>query len=269
MVHVDTDMFISESILRHGTWEPCETRLVVKLLQAETDFLDLGANIGWYTIIAAKVLSGRGNVHAFEPDPTNFSLLMKNISINSISNSTCNNVGASDHASGARLFLDTKNKGDHRLYDSVDGRDSLPVRTILIDAYDGIDRSRALIVKIDTQGSEVHILRGMKNLIDNHPKEIVLICEFWPFGLTKNGTSAAELIRLISDAGFEPFMIGETSLIETDWQLLRARAEGDLAPSTGRHADFVAFRNGMEMKYLVADMIHPNFGSTLEPVAAR
>jgi FkbM family methyltransferase len=70
------------------------------------------------------------------------------------------------------------NKGNHRLYDPSDGRDSVAVRTVPIDEYDGIDPSRAHLIKLDTQGSEVPILRGMKKLLVNHAKEIVLICEF-------------------------------------------------------------------------------------------
>jgi hypothetical protein len=79
-----------------------------------------------------------------------------------------------------------------------DGRNSVAVRTIPIDEYDGIYPSRALIIELDTQGSEVPIPRGMKKLLVNHAKEIVLICEFWPFGLERNGSSAGELIEMIA-----------------------------------------------------------------------
>jgi FkbM family methyltransferase len=254
-VHAEGDIFISQYILRDGIWEPCETKALIKLLAADTDFLDIGANIGWYTILASGALKDRGMVHAFEPDPSNFSILMENVALNKVTNASCHNAAASDHSAGGRLFLDTINKGDHRLYDSSDGRDSVEVRTISIDEYDGIDSSRALVIKLDTQGSEVPILRGMKKLLVNHPKEIVLICEFWPFGLERNGNSAGELIEMIASAGFEPFTIGENKLVKSDWPTLLARSEDDCAPSTQHHADFVAFRSGSKMKFLVQDMI--------------
>jgi hypothetical protein len=82
-----------------------------------------------------------------------------------------------------------------------------------------------------------------------------LICEFWPLGLDRNGSSAADLIDIISSTAFEPFLIGETALTKTDWPALRALSVGDCAPETQHHADFVAFRAGSEMLSLVKDMI--------------
>jgi FkbM family methyltransferase len=254
-VHCDGDMFISPSILRDGVWESCETKILTKLLQADTDFLDIGANIGWYTTLAAVALKSRGIVHAFEPDPSNFAILTKNVALNGISNAFFYNLGVSDHSSGAKLFVDTVNKGDHRLYDSGDGRESLDVETISIDEYRYINPLRRLIIKLDTQGSEVAILRGMKKLLTNHTQEIVLICEYWPFGLDRNGTSVGDLIGLVSDAGFQPFTIGVTTLAKTDWASLLARGKNDLAPEAQHHADFVAFRSGSQMLSLIEDMV--------------
>src|SRR5260370_14986257 len=122
-VHAEGDIFISQYILRYGIWEPCETKALIKLLAADADFLDIGANIGWYTILASGALKDRGMVHAFEPDPSNFSLLMENVALNKITNASCHNAGASDHSTGGRLFFDTINKGDHLLFYFFDCRD--------------------------------------------------------------------------------------------------------------------------------------------------
>jgi FkbM family methyltransferase len=145
-VHREGDVFVSQYILRDGIWEPCETKTLIRLLSADTDFLDIGANIGWYTVLASMALKHRGVVHAFEPDPSNFALLMENIALNRIENAYCHNAGVSDHSAGARLFLDTRNKGDHRLYDSGDGRASVMVETISLDRYDGVNPFQSLIV---------------------------------------------------------------------------------------------------------------------------
>jgi FkbM family methyltransferase len=254
-VHRDGDAFISPYILRDGIWEPCETRALIRLLAADTDFLDIGANIGWYTVLASSILKGRGTVHAFEPDPRNFALLKENVATNEITNARCYNAAVSNHSEGARLFLNRLNMGDHRLYDSNDGRNSISVPTISIDAYDDVDRRRPLIIKLDTQGREVSILRGMNKLLASHPAEIVMICEFWPYGLEQNGSTAKDLIETISGAGFDPYKIDEDSLIKTDWSKFLLLSQGDCAPSTQRHADFVAFRPGSGMVSLVSEMI--------------
>src|SRR5260370_35261408 len=167
-VHAEGDIFISQYILRDGIWEPCETKALIKLLAADADFLDIGANIGWYTILASGALKDRGMVHAFEPDPSNFSILMENVALNKVTNASCHNAGASDHSAGGRLFLDTFNKGDHRVYDSSDGRDSVAVRKIPIDEYGGMGPSSPIIFQLGTQSSRVPILRGIRKILVAH-----------------------------------------------------------------------------------------------------
>ncbi len=70
----------------NGVYEPLETKLVRKEVKKSDVVLDIGANIGYYTLILAKLVGKKGRVFAFEPDPTNFALLKKNISINGYKN---------------------------------------------------------------------------------------------------------------------------------------------------------------------------------------
>ena len=86
-LHEDpTDRFISAEIGRTGNWEPLETELVRRLLPHYRRFIDLGANLGWYTVIAGLLLRGRGKVHAFEPALSNFRLLEHNVGMNGLDN---------------------------------------------------------------------------------------------------------------------------------------------------------------------------------------
>src|SRR5689334_11771369 len=74
-IHADSDQFISLDIARDGVWEPFETRIFSCMCRPGDTVLDLGANIGWYSVLAAKILGGAGHVLAFEPDATNARLL--------------------------------------------------------------------------------------------------------------------------------------------------------------------------------------------------
>src|SRR5262245_61782421 len=72
------DAFISKSISEQGTWEPLETEVVCRLLRVFNTFLDLGANIGWYTTVAQQIMLRHSHIYAFEPEPGNFALLKAN-----------------------------------------------------------------------------------------------------------------------------------------------------------------------------------------------
>ena len=62
-----------------GIWEPFETKIVKKLVQRGDVAVDIGANIGYYTLLFSRLVKLSGKVFAFEPEPANFSLLKKNI----------------------------------------------------------------------------------------------------------------------------------------------------------------------------------------------
>lgn len=70
----------------HGIYEPLETELAKKEVKKGNVVLDIGANIGYYTLIFAKLVGEDGKVFAFEPDPTNFALLKKNVEMNGYKN---------------------------------------------------------------------------------------------------------------------------------------------------------------------------------------
>ena len=80
-VHGDHDRFVSRRIAEEGIWEPYETSLVMDLLHPGAVFVDVGANIGYFTVLAATTA---GKVFAFEPDPENFRLLEANLALNAL-----------------------------------------------------------------------------------------------------------------------------------------------------------------------------------------
>ncbi|HTA77189.1 MAG TPA: FkbM family methyltransferase [bacterium] len=189
-------------------YEPFETALFKKELKAGQTVLDIGANIGYYTLIAAKIVGPRGKVYAFEPDPDNFALLKKNVEYNCYANVVLVNSAVSDKNKTAKLFINKTNRGDHRLYDSKDGRPSIPVQTLKLDDYFKKLDQKIHFIKMDIQGSEARALNGMKGLICKNPR-LKLVTEFSPGSLKLNGQNPKNYLKTLIQLGFNLREISE------------------------------------------------------------
>ena len=207
--HAGEDRFISESIERDGVWEPLETQLILATLRPGDVFFDVGANIGYYSVIASTVVGAEGRVVSFEPDPANFALLSRNIRLNGVMNALTFRQAVCESSRSRPLYLSEDNMGDHRLYESRDKRASVMVECIDLDAFTASSGLIADLVKLDTQGSEASILRGMRTMLDEFAGRLKLILEFWPFGLRENGSSPEELLSLLPLERFQIHVIDE------------------------------------------------------------
>jgi FkbM family methyltransferase len=206
-----------------GNYEPFETALLKQHVRRGDVVLDLGANIGYYTLLFADLVGPEGRVFAFEPDPTNFDLLTRNVRRNGCANVVPVAAAVGERGGTLRLYLCEDNRGDHRAYDSGDGRPSVEVDVVRLDDYlRDFDRPIAF-VKMDIQGSEAAALAGMAGLLRRNPR-LKLATEFWPFGLHRAGGSAEGYLRALGRHGFTLYAIDEAGQrVETaDWaQLLR------------------------------------------------
>jgi len=193
-------------------YEPFETQLFLKEVKKGQTVVDIGANIGYYTLLAARLVGPRGKVYAFEPDPANFALLKKNVETNGHSNVVLVNSAVSDKTQRAKLFLNPTNKGDHRLYDSKDGRPSVPVQTLRLDDFFRQLDKKVDLIKMDIQGSEAKAFDGMKGLLAKN-KSVKLVTEFSPGSLKLSASSPQKYLQALKKAGFKLWEISEKDAI--------------------------------------------------------
>lgn len=143
-------------------------RLIKRYLPPDGIFIDIGANIGSFTLVAARIAT-RGEVHAFEPSDHHFSRLSRNVALNHFENVALNKKGLDDKTGYATLFLpklngEMNNSGAASLYTSADASSTQvteEVELILLDDYvrtNGIDRID--LIKIDIEGAEFNALKG-------------------------------------------------------------------------------------------------------------
>lgn len=190
-----------------GIYEPFETEIIKKEIKKGDHVLDIGANIGYYTLIFAKLVGENGKVFAFEPDPNNFSLLKKNIEINGYRNVILVQKGVSNKTGKARLYLSHNVPSDHRIYDSHDGRKSIDIETIRLDDYFN-NKERIDFIKLDIQGAEWAAIQGMSSLLQK-TKRLKIMTEFWPIGLQRFGVEPEEYLKLLIKHGFKLYHINE------------------------------------------------------------
>jgi FkbM family methyltransferase len=187
---------------RNGVHEPFETALVHKLVGTGQVALDIGANIGYYTLLLARQVGPEGRVVAFEPDPTNFGLLRRNVEANGYRNVDLVPKALASETRKLRLYLSDENKGDHRTFATAsEDRPSVEVQAVRLDEHFAGKAPRIDFIKMDIQGAEPDALRGMQATIAAQ-RSLTMMVEFWPHGLRAAGREPRELLDALADLGF-------------------------------------------------------------------
>jgi FkbM family methyltransferase len=202
-----TDNFLTPLVLNTGEYEPTETRLVRETLKEGDVFIDVGANVGWYTVFAARAVGPSGQVVAFEPEPSNLDLLNRNVRLNRLTNVVVEGKGLSNAAGSFKLFLERGNLGMHSLVVEHEGRQYIDVETVRFDDY-WKGQGDIKLVKIDTEGAEAMILEGMGETLRRH-KGLELIVEFAPERWRKSGYDPDKVLEGLYQLGFKASVIDE------------------------------------------------------------
>jgi len=189
-------------------WEPLETEVVRELLSPGDTFVDIGANIGWFTLLASTIVGESGRIHAFEPRPDSSAYLRKSIALNGLERMVdLHQAGVWSEPGHLTLW----NRGE----DNPGGTHLLPVGQ---DAPGGIDvpimtiDSLALpacdVIKIDVEGAEPHAIRGARDTISKYRPTIV--SEINPNQLRAvSGVTPAEYLELMASLGYDTFFLEE------------------------------------------------------------
>lgn len=257
-IHQVEDEFISGDLARHGVWEPFETKIFGRLCLPGDTVLDLGANIGWYSLLAARKVGASGRVIAFEPDKANARVLEVNAAFaDEYAVIDLHNAAVSDQVGQFSLYRSDTNLGDHRLFCDDTERDSFPVAVTTLDTFfSGYTEELPTLVKSDTQGSEARIFRGGAGLFAGGWRP-VLILEFWPFGLTRSGDDPLEFWQRLLALGYQIFEVAENNpeLVLLTEERLLSRLASDLNPVSWGFINLLCIPQGSERVELIRDLI--------------
>jgi FkbM family methyltransferase len=258
-VHAAPDRYISSQIVQTGEWEPFETELVQRFLRPGDVFVDIGANIGWYTIVAASTVGINGHVYAFEPERANFELAARNLTLNDLQNVTLEQIAITDRAGTDFLYLSTENLGDHRLFPSDEERSSQAVSVTSLSKYFEDKDTPIRVLKMDAQGSEARIFEGLPDDFVHRRSVAAILLEYWPLALEQSGSSAKALIRRLAALNLHCYIIHEgfRGLDPIDLDVLEGRAYGDLRPETKWFANLLALPATQSIPDAIRQLIRP------------
>lgn len=180
------DKFDSLDLSLNGDYEKTSKDFIKNHIKKSDIVIDIGANIGYYTLFFSSLAA---KVYAFEPDPTNFSILQKNVAANNLTNVILEQKAVSNKNGTTYLKLNTLNTGGHHITENKNG--TIPINTVILDDY--IDH--ADFIKMDIEGAETLALMGMKKFLE---KDIKLLIEFNPLGLENFGFDPSAYLFLLS-----------------------------------------------------------------------
>jgi FkbM family methyltransferase len=204
------DRVMTPLIRMRGVHEANETHWFVRNVGPGDTVVDVGANVGYYTLLGSRLVGEEGRVYAFEPDPESFALLERNLRLNGCDNVVAEQKAVSNEPGHIQLYLAEQNRGDHRIFPASDEeRTSVEVEAVTLDDYFA-DLGEVDFVKIDTQGAEAVILAGMKQLI-GRSERLRMAVEFSPWHLREFGADPARLLADLEALGFRMYELGTGS----------------------------------------------------------
>jgi len=211
------DASILDFIERGRLYEADISLFLSRVLEPGDWFVDVGANVGFFTIFGAALVGPGGRVIAFEPGENNLPRLRRNIDINGFKHVDIDVRPVSDTAKPVTLFLNEDNGGGNALWD-VAIQDNCPLTklsraTVALEAttLDALAASlppavQIKCLKIDIEGAEMAALAGARQFLRRHRVPFI-VCEIFDFALAQMGSSQAALRALMRDYGYDTWVL--------------------------------------------------------------
>jgi len=200
---------IAREVCFTGRYEPLETMLVEQLLKPAMTFVDVGANWGYFTLLAARCTGPAGRVVSFEPDPRLFSLLRANLERNNLSHVVPLPLAASDRRQTIRLAgydEEGGNWGLSRVTNRAEAGTFEVSACRIDDILDDLSAKHVDLLKMDIEGAEDLALAGMADGLDRGRYRAILL-EVHPGHLAERGGDATQVFRLLSGKGYRAWRL--------------------------------------------------------------
>jgi len=202
-----------KSFLDRGLfYEPEVSWFLIKNLEQGDIFIDIGAHVGFFTILAGEKVGESGHVYSFEPEEENYKQLIEQIKLNRFGNITPFNFAVGEKQNVRDFYINSDNDGGHCFWDvsrhpfnrKCADLDKQITKKVKIAPLDGIlenyDLSALKAIKIDVEGFELAVLSGAKKILQQHKPYV--IAEVNRFGLEQLGYSEQQMIQFMENLDY-------------------------------------------------------------------
>jgi FkbM family methyltransferase len=216
------DRFMRPILLQDGTWETAEAEFLRSCVREGATVLNVGANVGYTTLLLSRIVGPSGRVIALEPETLNYRCLCANLALNGVSNVIPIHTAAGERTGSITLNYSPANAGDHRTANHPVAVTSDQVPVVALDDLIPSDLDIGAIV-CDAQGYDHRILSGLTDVLERcRPPMLV---EFWPLGVMEVGDDPLAVLTTYQSWGYR------TRVVTTGEDVTRSSPEEILAIS--------------------------------------
>ena len=201
-------LFLSSSMMHEKTI----VNLVKNEIKKGDVVIDIGAHIGYYTVLFAKLVGPEGKVFAFEASPTNFEILKKNISVNGYKNVILNNKAVSDKNGKLTLYITGRTSTENFLFkpenftNSSKIKQTVEIDSITLDDYFQDFDGEINFLKMDISGAEPRVMKGMSSIL-NKNNSLKIQQEWWPNAIRTHGFEPDSHLKVLTEMGYKIYEI--------------------------------------------------------------
>ncbi|MGB8700251.1 MAG: FkbM family methyltransferase [Thermosynechococcaceae cyanobacterium] len=215
---VDPTDYLQCLIYYFGIFEPHCIQFLPTLLQPNDTFIDIGGNIGLYTIVASKIVGKNGKVLTFEPAPFHCEAIRKNIELNRIENVALYETALGSEDGSVQLVLpEGGNRGMFALAKNGEADDlhNAPV-PVKLSRFSSLVKAEAIervsLIKLDIEGAEPLALSGMDDLFNRFCPSVLI--ELNEASLQRLGNHSAHLVQWFTQRGYKGWVIRPNGILE-------------------------------------------------------
>ena len=211
------DVSIAPHLILDGVWEEHTEAVLRTLVRPGMTIVEIGANLGYFTLLMAQRAGSAGAVHAFECDPALAQLARDNLEVNGLSNvANLHEMAVSDREGAMRFFTAERHRGGGTLVGGLAQipeltaaeRREIEVRSITLDAFAATLSRPIDLIKIDAEGAEPAILHGGRDVFSRRAP-LTVVMEFCPAFFTQAGSDPEARLAELEGWGFRLSRIDE------------------------------------------------------------